>query len=61
MQATVAFYHKEGFDLLKPGSTLSDLAMFCLHKSTSAQTYAFIESDKDLLKKTANTWLEDLW
>ena len=51
MQKMVAFYHKKGIEMLKPGCTLPNLANICLHKSTSAMFYPFTETDKDLLQK----------
>ena len=37
--------------MLKLGCTLTNLAKICLHKSTDAKFYPFIEADKDLLEK----------
>ena len=51
MQKMLTFYHKKGIDMLKLGCTLPNLANICLHKSTSAKFYPFIETDKDLLQK----------
>ena len=51
MQKMIVFYHKKGIDMLKLGSTLSNLANICLHKSTSAKFYPYTETDKDLLQK----------
>ena len=51
MQKMLAFHHKNGFDMLKLGCTLPNLANICLHKSTSAKIYPFTETDKDLLQK----------
>ena len=51
MQKMLAFYHKKGNDMLKLGCTLLNLANICLHKSTIAKFYPFIETDKDLLQK----------
>ena len=51
MQKMLVFYHKKGFDMLKLGCTLPNLANICLHKSTSANFYPFTETDKDLLQK----------
>ena len=51
MQEMLAFYHKKGFDMLKLGCTLPNLANICLHKSTSAKFYPFTETDKHLLQK----------
>ena len=50
-QESVAFYHNEGSDLLKPGWTLPNLANICLHKSTFAQCFLFSDSDKNFLEK----------
>ena len=50
MQKMIEFYHK-GIDMLKLGCTLTNLANFCLHKSTDSKLYPFTESDKDLLDK----------
>ena len=51
MQKTIVFYHKKGFDVLKLGCTLPNLAGICVRKSTSAKFYPFTETDKDLLQK----------
>ena len=51
IQKMLAFYHKDGIDLLKLGCTLPNLANPFLHKSTSAKLYQFTETDKDLLQK----------
>ena len=51
MQKMVAFYQKKGIDRLKLGCTLPNLAIFCLHKSTTAKFYPFTETDKNLLQK----------
>ena len=51
MQNMVDFYRNKGFDLLKPGCALPNLANICLHKSTAVLFYAFTESDNDLLEK----------
>ena len=51
MQKMLAFYHKNGIDMLKLGCTLPNLTNICLHKSTSAKFYPFTETDKDLLQK----------
>ena len=47
----VEFYQNKGIVMLKLGCTLPNLANNCLHNSTSAKTYPFKESDKDLLSK----------
>ena len=46
-QKVVDFYHNNGIDMLKLGRTLPGIANICLHKSTTAKFYPFIESDKD--------------
>ena len=46
-----AFYRKKGIDMLKLGCTFPILANICLHKSTSANLYAFTETDKEFLQK----------
>ena len=51
MQTMLAFYHKKGIDMLNLGCTLPNLGKICLHKSTSAKSYPFTETDKDLLQK----------
>ena len=51
MQKMLAFYHMKGIDMLKLGCTLPNLANICLHKSTSAKSYPFTETDNDLLQK----------
>ena len=47
----IEFYHSKGFDMLKLGFTLPNLANFCLHKSTDSNFCPFTESDKDLLEE----------
>ena len=51
MQKMIEVYDNKGIDMLKLGCTLSNLANFCLHKSTDSKFYPFTESDKDLLEK----------
>ena len=51
MQKMLVFYHKKRIDTLKLGCTLPNLAIICLHKSTSAKFCPFTETDKDLLQK----------
>ena len=51
MQKKLAFYHKNGIDMLKLGCTLPNLANICLHRSTSAKFYPFNETDEDLSQK----------
>ena len=50
MQKMVDFY-KKGFDILKLGCILPNIAKICLLKSTNAKFHPFTESDKDLLDK----------
>ena len=47
----IAFYHDEDIDMLKLGCTLTNLANFCLHKSTVAKFYPFTEGDENLSEK----------
>ena len=51
MQKMIAFHHDKDINMLKLGCTLPNLAIICLHKSTDASFYPFIEGDKDLLQK----------
>ena len=51
MQKMTAFYHDKDVDMLKLGCTLPNLANICLHESTDAKFYPFMEGDKDLLEK----------
>ena len=51
MQKMIEFYHIKGFDMLKLGCKLNNLAKTCLHKSTGSKFCPFTESDKDLLEK----------
>ena len=44
------FYVNEGVDILNFGCTLPNLAISCLHKSTTAKFYHFTESETDLLE-----------
>ena len=57
MQKMTASYHDKDIQMLKLGCTLPNLANICLHKSTEAKIYPFIEGDKDLLKKMRKTML----
>ena len=45
------FLSQERNDMLKRDCTLPNLVNTCIHKSTSAKIYAFIETDKDFLQK----------
>ena len=45
MRKMLAFSHKMGIDMLKLGCTFPNLANNCLRKSTSANFYAFAETD----------------
>ena len=56
MQKMIAFYHDKDIDMLKLSCTLPILANICLHRSTDAKFYPFMEGDKDLLEK----FLEDV-
>ena len=47
----IAFYHDNDIDMVKLGCTLPNLANICLHKSTDAKFYPFMEGDRDLLEK----------
>ena len=51
MQKRIEFYHNKGYDILKLGSTLPNLAHICLHKSTDSKFYPFTESFKHVLEK----------
>ena len=51
MQKMLAFYHKKGIDMWKLRGTLPNLAKIYLQKPTSAKSYPFFETDKDLLQK----------
>ena len=51
VQKIFAFYHDKDIDMLKLGCTLPKLANICLHKSTDAKFYPFIEGDKNFLEK----------
>ena len=51
MRRMIEFYHNKGINMLKLGSTLPNLANFCLHKSTDSKLYPFTEWDKHLLQK----------
>ena len=56
MQKMLALYHKKGIDMLKLGCTLAKLANICLHKSTSAKSYPFTETDKRLVAKDSRRY-----
>ena len=45
LQKMLAFYHKNGIDMLKLGCKLPSMAKTCLHKSTSANFYPVNETD----------------
>ena len=45
--------------MLKVRATLPNLAIICLHKSTSAKFYPFTETDKDLLQKIPEDMVGD--
>ena len=51
MQKRIENYNNKGFDRLKFGCTLPNLANICLHESTDSKFYPFLESDKGLLEK----------
>ena len=51
MQKKTAFYHDKDIDMLKLGCTLPNVANICLHKSTDANFYPFMEGEKDLSEK----------
>ena len=51
MQKMFVFYHDKDIDMSKLGCTLPNLANICLHKSTGAKFYPFMEGDKVLLGK----------
>ena len=50
-QKMIEIYHNKGFDMLKHGCTLPNLANICLHKSADSKFHPFTDSDKDLLEK----------
>ena len=56
MQKMLAFIHKKGIAMLKLRCTLPNLANSCLHKSTSANFYAFTETDKKLVAKDSRRY-----
>ena len=51
MQRKNAFSHDKDVDMLKPGSTIPNLAIIYLHKPTQAKIYPSQEGDKNLLEK----------
>ena len=51
MQKMIAFHHDRDIDMLKLGCTLPNMTNICLHKSTDAKIYPFMEGGKDLLEK----------
>ena len=59
MQKMLVFYHKKKIDMLKLGCILPNLAIICLHKSTSANFYPFTETDKSCCKRFEKIWLVD--
>ena len=50
-QKFVDFHHKKRIDWLKLGYTLPNLAIICVHRSTTAKLYPFTESDKEFSAK----------
>ena len=50
-QKLIALYNDKDIDMLKLGCTLPNLANICLHKSTDANFYPFMEGDKVVLEK----------
>ena len=58
-QEMVEFYHDKSIDMLKLRCILPSLSTICLHSSTSAELCPFTESDKYLLPKVRDFWLED--
>ena len=56
MQKMVTFSDFKGFDNLKLGCMLPNLAKNCWHKSTSAKFQTLTESDEDLMEKTFNSF-----
>ena len=59
MHDIVDLYHNEEIDMLKLGCSLSNLAIICSHKSTTAKFGPSTESDKDILEKIRKNWLAD--
>ena len=51
MERTIAFYHDQDIDMLKPGCTLLNLADIFPHKCTHKKHYPFTGEDKNLLGK----------
>ena len=45
------FYHNKGFEMLKRGCTLTNMANICLHSTTTAMFHPFSEGDKQLRQK----------
>ena len=60
MQKMVAFYHKEGIDILTLGCTFPNLANICLHKSTIPNTIHLLKPIKTCCKRFEKIWLMDL-
>ena len=51
LKKLVDFYGNKGIGLLNPGCICQILKFICLHKSISAKSYPFTESDNDLLER----------
>ena len=51
MQKRIAFYHDKDIDLLRLGCILPNMASSCIHESTDAFFYPYLDIDKDLLDK----------
>ena len=59
VQKKVDSYYNKIIDMLKLGCTLPFLATICLHKSTTAKFYTFVEGEKIYWRKFVKTWLVD--
>ena len=51
MSKIFEFCHNWNIDILKRGCNFPNLAIICLHKSSSSKFYPFVDSDKDLHEK----------
>ena len=51
MKKMIQVHHEKGIDMINFGCTFPNVAIICLHSSTSANFYPFPEGDKDLVDK----------
>ena len=57
MRIRIRFYQGKGVHMLKPGCSLPNLVNNCLHNSTTAKFYPFLERKKDLREKVREDYV----